>query len=136
MGSRDNGWVEALLFRGRGLFVVFVGVFLLSCDDEWPCMSACYETLKKCGKQLADARDTCKGGCTASYPEYMACYWYCRIDDTSGDLAACLDGCERDEPEGEVAAACAVACDVSYTRDETACNEAESSCLSECEKRL
>ena len=114
------------LLLGLVLLAVTAAVFVITaCDD--PEFEACLAKYLKqeeiCMDTCADARDECKAPCMEQYPEYMNCYWDCRVENRNDtdQAAGCLLGCADDfDPTGE-AVACVENCDATYDTCEAAC---------------
>lgn len=98
------------------IFVIFI-----SCDDGafQACENTCFDAQDACESQVWEARDSCKIECREVYPEYVKCYWDCRIDST--DVAACLTGCERNQPNGTDGATCITTCDDVHEQEISEC---------------
>jgi hypothetical protein len=104
-----------------------IALFASGCDeDPWgDCERGCGDAREVCIEVCREQRDACKAVCVENFPEYMDCYWYCRIelkDQPASFKEACLEKCAEDhDPTGE-AVTCVSDCDLAFD-----------SCIPQCE---
>ena len=122
--------IHFFLLPAAAVFVV------TACDDlEFEaCFNECWRQEEVCMDVCADARDECKAPCMEQYPEYMNCYWDCRVENCNNEqkTAGCLLDCADDfDPTGE-AVACVENCDDTYDTCEVLCFKSGWECDEEC----
>ncbi len=117
-----------LYYSGIVCLCLVISVLFCSCyEDPYPkCSDKCSEDLKACRTLNIENRDKCKAVCREQYPEYIDCYWHCRMDSNIVDI--CLSYCVDDTPNGELGEECVLQCDSAYKKADNKCNSEETKC--------
>lgn len=118
------------------LCLSFAVLLFAACDEEEyeACQNECSDQEEVCMDTCVDTRDQCKAPCIDLYPEYMNCYWDCRVENCNNEqqTADCLVDCAGDfDPMGE-AVACVENCDDTYDTCEVLCFKSWWECDEEC----